>query len=172
MEVAPIIEEKKEQTIDKWFHIVIVVKGVQGFIELIAGVVAYLVPIHSIIRIVDHFTEEELLQDPGDFISNHLADWAHGLSIDAKYFAGLYLVSHGIVKLFLMWSLLSGRLWAYPTGIAVIGIMNLYQIYHLFRHFSFLLLLATLFNFVIMYLIWREYQIVLKNRAALSGAGS
>jgi FtsH-binding integral membrane protein len=42
-------------------------------------------------------TQDELIEDPRDFIATRLLAWAHGFSIETKNFYAFYLLSHGVV---------------------------------------------------------------------------
>ena len=79
-----------------------------------------------------------------------------------KSFATFYLLSHGIVKLFLVAGLLRNKAWAYPASLAVLGLFIAYQLYRLTFAFSIALVLLTVFDFVVIWLIWHEYRLVLR----------
>jgi uncharacterized membrane protein len=70
----------------------------------------------------------------------------------------LYFFSHGIVKLFLVWGLLTNRLWAYPLSIVFLTGFSLYQLYDLFIHFSWFTVLLLIVNVFTIFFIAREYR--------------
>ena len=70
----------------------------------------------------------------------------------------LYFFAHGVVKLFLVWGLLTNRLWAYPCSIIFLGAFSIYQLYELFITFSFFTLLLIIVNAVTIFFIAREYR--------------
>ncbi len=70
----------------------------------------------------------------------------------------VYFFAHGLVKLFLVWGLLTNRLWAYPTSIIFLGAFSLYQIYDLFIQFSWFTTLLLIVNIVTIFFIAREYR--------------
>jgi uncharacterized membrane protein len=70
----------------------------------------------------------------------------------------LYFFSHGFVKLFLVWGLLTNRLWAYPASIIFLTAFSIYQIYDLFFHFSWFTILLLVVNIATIFFIAREYR--------------
>ncbi len=69
-------------------------------------------------------TQHELSEDRSDIIASYLVRLAHDVSASTQVFGGVYLFSHGVIKVFLVESLLRGRLWAYPTAIVFIDIYD------------------------------------------------
>jgi len=70
----------------------------------------------------------------------------------------LYFFSHGIVKLFLVWGLLTNRLWAYPLSIIFLTGFSIYQIFDMAKDFSWFTLLLFIVNVVTVFFIAREYR--------------
>ena len=77
---------------------------------------------------------------------------------DTRVFAGVYLVIHGLVKLFLVAGLLRNRLWAYPLSLWFLGVFIAYQCYRYTHTHSLWLVFLTVFDLAVVFLIWREYQ--------------
>jgi uncharacterized membrane protein len=80
------------------------------------------------------------------------------LTAQSRLMGMLYFLSHGIIKLFLVWGLLTNRLWAYPTSIVLLAAFSFYQIYTLFSTFSFFTTLLLIVNLVTIFFIAREYR--------------
>jgi uncharacterized membrane protein len=57
-------------------------------------------------------------------------------------------------------ALLKNKLWAYPWSLVVLGSFILYQIYRFTFTHSLALIVLTVFDLAVIWLIWREYQIV------------
>lgn len=70
----------------------------------------------------------------------------------------IYFFSHGIIKLFLVWGLLTNRLWAYPSAIIFLGLFSAYQVYDLFVRFSWFTVLLLFVNLITIFFIAREYR--------------
>ena len=58
----------------------------------------------------------------------------------------LYLLSHGVVKLFLIAGLLRNRLWAYPVSLVVMGLFIAYRLYCHAQNGGAGLIVLTLFD--------------------------
>ena len=85
------------------------------------------------------------------------ADLAASLETSQQFFA-LYLASHGLVKLAVVAALWRGYLWAYPLALAVMALFILYQLYRLSLEMSWPLVGLTLFDLIVVALIWTEYR--------------
>lgn len=140
------------------FYISAVGKGVDGVLEVIGGVLLLAISPAQLYAVVRALTQHELTQDPNDAVANYLLHTAQNLSADAKTFGALYLLWHGIVKVFLIVALLQRRRWAYPVAIAAFLIFLVYQLYrYSHTHAPALLVLSVLDAFVIV-LTWLEYR--------------
>lgn len=152
---------KRTEKFDWWdrlFTIGIVVKGLDGVLELVGGVLLLFVAPARIRDIAVLITQPELTEDPNDFIATHILHSATGLSHPVVLFAALYLLAHGMVKVVLVTGLLLNQLWAYPWMIAVLGLFILYQLYQLVVAPSAGLVALTVFDALIVFLTWHEYQ--------------
>ena len=109
-----------EQRIHRIFEISVLLKGAHALIECVGGLVLALASTTSIAGWVNQLTQEELIEDPNDFIATHLLGLAQGFSITTKNFYAFYLLSHGIVKLALVAGLLRNKLWSYPASLVVL----------------------------------------------------
>lgn len=75
----------------------------------------------------------------------------------------VYFFSHGVVKLILVWGLLTNRLWAYPLAIVLLTGFSLYQIYDVIVRFSWFTIFLLIVNVITVFFISREYrQIIVK----------
>ncbi len=108
-------------------------------------------------RIVALLTQHEIAEDPHDVVANALRNAAAHLTTDAQVFGGIYLLGHGLVKVFLAAELLRGRRWAYLPAISFLCVFIGYQVYRLTVHWSVFLLLLACVDAVITVLIAREY---------------
>jgi uncharacterized membrane protein len=70
----------------------------------------------------------------------------------------VYLLLHGVVKIILVAALLGNQLWAYPWTIAFLLAFIAYQLYRLTFAPSLGLVALTVFDAVVAWLRWREYQ--------------
>lgn len=149
---------KPTTLLDKFYEIGIIIKGIDGLIELIAGVLLLVVSPAAITHLTSVVTRGELAEDPHDFIATHLAHAGSQLAHGHNIFAAVFLLIHGAVKVGLVTCLLLNQLWAYPVGLAVLGLLLAYQLYELATHPTIAMALLSLLDAVILWLIWREWQ--------------
>jgi uncharacterized membrane protein len=135
-------------------------------IECAGGILLYLVTTDTIASWVNMLTQEELIEDPNDFIAGHLSRMAAGFSFASKEFYAFYLLSHGLIKLLLVIGLLRGKLWSYPASLVALGAFMAYQIYRYSYTHSPGLLVLTVFDAAVMWLIWQEWRGVRRHRSA------
>ena len=144
---------------DRVFRVLIALKGLDGLLEVIGGILLLIVKPQQIAGLAQFLTQHELSEDPHDLIANLVLHGSHSLTgAHATLFGAIYLLSHGLVKVVLVWAVLANRLWAYPWTIAFLGIFIGYQVYRMFVEFSVGLLLLTVFDIVVVWLTVREYQ--------------
>ena len=153
-----------EKRIHTAFAIGVVLKGLDGVIECVAGLLLYFTSIETIVALVTAIANNEILGDKRDVVGNYLTRAAEHFSVGGKRFAAFYLISHGVVKLILVAGLLRNRMWAYPASLAVLALFIAYQLYRLTFAYSIILVLLTIFDLAVIWLIWKEYRIVESHR--------
>lgn len=152
-------ENRPHKTLDRFFYVSIWLKGLHAALEIVGGVALLLTSPEFILRVVALMTQDALANDPDDLVATTLLHAAQNISVGAKRFAALYLLSHGVVKIFLVIGLLRNRRWAYPAALAVFGGFILYQLYRFSFTHSLGLIALTVFDLGVMWLIWREYRL-------------
>ncbi len=150
---------KNTQELDQTFYVSLVLKGTFSALEIIGGLLLLLIPPQTVNHLAVSLTQGELSQDPRDFVANHILKVGHDFANSgSRYFAAFYLISHGLVKLFVIVALFKEKLWAYPAMVAVLGCFVVYQVYRLSLHFTIGLTLLTLFDLFIIWLTLKEYK--------------
>lgn len=157
-----------ERRIHQVFEISLLLKGAHALIECAGGLVLAFVSTDTIISWVKMLTQEELVEDPQDFIASHLMTMAAGFSVSSQHFYAFYLLSHGLVKVGLVIGLLRNKLWAYPASLVVLSLFIVYQVYRYSFTHSMGLIVLTVFDVFVMFLIWHEYRLV--SRKTSSGS--
>jgi uncharacterized membrane protein len=149
-----------ERRIHQIFEISVLLKGAHALIECIGGLVLAVVSTSAIARLVNALTQDELIEDPNDFVAVHLLSLAQNFTVATQHFYAFYLLSHGVIKVFLVIGLLRNKLWAYPVSLVVLGLFIVYQLYRFSYTHGFGLIVLTVFDVVVMGLIWHEYRLV------------
>jgi uncharacterized membrane protein len=88
--------------LDQTFEVGIILKGLDGVLEVLGGLLLLVVSPATIDRVVTSLTQHELSEDPHDFLATHLLRTAHGLTGAAVLFGAVYLLAHGLVKVVLV----------------------------------------------------------------------
>ena len=149
-----------ERRVHQIFEISVLLKGVHALIECIGGLVLAFISTSAIASLVNSLTQEELIEDPNDFVAAHLLSLAQNFTVSTQHFYAFYLLSHGLIKVFLVIGLLRNKLWAYPVSLVVLGLFIVYQLYRFSYTRGFGLIVLTVFDVVVIGLIWHEYGLV------------
>jgi uncharacterized membrane protein len=144
--------------LDRAFRVVLWLKGLDGALELIGGVVLLFVTPASLNHLVWSLTVHELAHDPNDFVARHLLHSASRLSRSKTLYGAVYLLGHGVSKVVLVVALLRDRLWAYPWMIGLLVVFIAYQLYRLAEQPTWGLIVLTAFDVLVVVLTVREYQ--------------
>ncbi|HET8575189.1 MAG TPA: DUF2127 domain-containing protein [Candidatus Paceibacterota bacterium] len=149
----------QEKYLHRLFILGVLFKAFDGTVEILAGM---LLLFPGIFRgIANAFIRGELVEDPHDFLANLLAHFLPALA-HVEFFATIYLLVHGVVKVFLVVGLLRGKLWAYPAAIIVFALFIIYQIYRYTNTHSFFLILLTILDVFVVWLTWHEWRLFQK----------
>jgi len=155
-----------ERRIHQIFEISVLLKGAHALVECVGGVVLAFVSTSAITSLVNALTQEELIEDPNDFVAAHLLSLAQNFTVSTRHFYAFYLLSHGVIKVFLVIGLLRNKLWAYPVSLLVLGLFIVYQLYRFSYTHGFGLIALTVFDVRVMGLIWHEYRLVRRHLAS------
>jgi uncharacterized membrane protein len=126
------------------FEIGVVLKGLNGLIELIGGILLLIFPPSAIRQFIINLS--------------HKPELVRHLSSGDKRFAAIYLLSHGIVKGVLVYGLLREQLWAFPWAIAIFIGFGIYQIARYISEPSVWLIILTVLDVFVIVLTWFEWQ--------------
>jgi uncharacterized membrane protein len=148
---------KSGDLLDRAFAVGIILKGLDGVLEVVGGVLLLIVSPTTIDQISRALTQHELSEDPHDFLATHLLHSAGNLTGSSLRFGAAYLLLHGVVKVMLVAALLRDKIWAYPWMIAFLIVFIVYQLYRMTFAFSIGLLGLTVFDIVVVWLTYREF---------------
>ena len=141
---------------DKIFEYSIILKGIDGLLEFVAGLLLFTVNPSTIHNFISFVTQKELLEDPNDIVANLLLHATQNIG-GITTFAIIYLWIHAGIKLIAVFGILRNKTWAYPFSLGSLGTLVIYQLYSLSERISVGMLLLTVFDIFIIWLIWREY---------------
>lgn len=150
-----------EKNIHRVFVVMLMLKGGNALLEIIGGMLFLFAGTLS--AIILFLTRAELVKDSTDFLANYAQHLLPYLSVHGQFFGAFYLLSHGMVKIFLVIAILRDKPWAYPATIFFLGLFILYQLYRFAYGHSTFLLLLTLFDVALIFLTWHEYKFMKKH---------
>ncbi|MDO8552884.1 MAG: DUF2127 domain-containing protein [bacterium] len=149
------VVEKREHAIYEVFIGAIVIKGVNATLEIILGTLLLFTDVVE--DIVSFLVQKELIEDPNSFVATYIQSLL-STTPQAQSFGALYLLSHGIVKVFLIIGLLRNKVWAYPATMAVLTLFIAYQLIRYLNTHSILLIFLSIFDATVIWLVWHEYK--------------
>jgi uncharacterized membrane protein len=152
------ISRLSEKYIHELFVVGLILKGISSTFEIISGV--FLLFTGSITAFLTFMIQAEVNEDPSGWIASYLQSILPFFSSHSQLYASFYLLSHGIIKIILVISLLLNKLWAYPATIASLMLFIAYQLYRLVYGYSLFLILLTIFDIILIILTWHEYNII------------
>lgn len=153
------MDTAEKQTIYQMFRLSVWLKGIVSFGEIVAGILALVVPLSIVRNALAAVSNGSLGERLGNIVAPYLQEAISFLSAGTALIA-FYLISRGLIKLLLIIALLRNKLWAYPSSLVVLGGFVVYQLYEFFLTHSVLLVGLSIFDLVVMYFIWQEYRIV------------
>lgn len=158
---------RRDDALDKTFHVALVLKGLDGLLELLGGIFLVVVSPDALNRWAHDITQHELSEDPHNFFATHLLHIAQNLH-HTQLLGAVYLLGHGAAKLILVIGLWLEKGWSYPFAFVVLTIFIVLQLYEFALKPSVGLALLTAFDGLILWLTWREYRRRRDRRQALA----
>ncbi len=152
------------------FEAAILLKGIHAALEVVGGVLLWLVKPDTLAGWIRALTQNELAEDPRDLVANFLVSAGEKYTASQQQFDVLYLLSHGLVKIALVLLLWRKKLWAYPVAVVVLGLFIAYQLFRWTATHSVSLLLLSALDAIIIGLTLREHARL--RRGARAGAGA
>ncbi|MFH0869882.1 MAG: DUF2127 domain-containing protein [archaeon] len=148
----------KEETLHNLFLIGLVIKGIDGILELIGGIALAFARTDAMASLVQRIFHHELLHDPTDIFANYFINASEHMSLSIMSFASIYLIAHGLIKLGLFSGLWYKKVWVYPLAGIVLSLLVAYQLIRFFGTHSVMLLSLTLVDIMIIILLRFEYK--------------
>ena len=139
----------QEKRIHQMFVVSVLAKGLHAMIEIAGGLALYLFSAGAIARWLDEI-------DRHDWIARHFP------ASEQRFYA-FYLLSHGLVKVVLVFFLLRERLWAYPASIVVFALFIAYQLYRFSFTHDIGLIFLSIFDLFVIALAVHEYRLLRKH---------
>ena len=135
-----------EKRIHQIFAVSVGLKGVHALVEIAGGAALYLFRADRLARL----------------LRPH--EWAaRQFPASEQHFFAFYLLSHGLVKVVIVYGLLKQKLWAYPASFVVFTAFIAYQLYRYSFTHDFALILLSIFDLFVIALAVHEYRLLRKH---------
>jgi uncharacterized membrane protein len=158
MEVLPTNKEEREKDILWFFDLALLLKVVNGGLEMLAAFLILVVPSSLVLKITQFATSGEIAQDPDDPVATAIRSAAHAFTIHTHYLLALYLVLHGAIKVMLVMGIFAGKRIAYPLFMIALVLFGTYEAYRGFVRHEGLLQILAIFDFTLLVLTAYEYR--------------
>jgi uncharacterized membrane protein len=151
---------------ERMFKVAITIKGIDGGLQFLGALLLMVIPPTLITGIANAIITRDLLGDPHGTLSTHLATAAdHFANGSSRWFAILYLLAHGVIKLALVWALVKRVMVAFPIAVLVLAAFVVYELWRATQTHSIALPIFAAIDIVIIALVIREYLKLRKERA-------
>ena len=139
------------------YVVAIAIKGFDGIIETLLGLLIVFAGPDKIYLAVLHFTTPELEENPASQAARAIQDGAAALQHLSSAFAITYLLVHGVLKSGLAISLLLGHRWIFPFAVAILMAFVVILGYRMTVHFSWWQVALALFDLLTVALVVNEW---------------
>ncbi len=153
------------------FEIGILLKGINGMLEIVGGGFLIFLTPGRMRNFTNFLIEHGVSEDPKDRIAAYILRMCRDFSVHTQYFAIYYLLSHGIIKVILVYLLWRRRLWAYPLAVVVLFGFVVTQVYMFSYRPSFWVGALTILDVLLIFLTLNEYNSIKKSIKTYSGEG-
>ena len=138
-----------EKRIHQIFAVSVSLKGLHALLEIAGGIALYGFSADAIARWLDEI-------DRGGLVARYF-------DLSEQHFYAFYLLSHGLVKVVLVYGLLKEKLWAYPASFVVFGAFIAYQLYRYSFTHEVSLIFLSVFDLFVIALAIHEYRLLRKH---------
>ena len=150
--------KNKTELLDFSFDLGLLLKSIFAIGEVIGGVSLFFLTPNLLNGIIFWMTQDELQEDPHDFIAQFLVNFGHHFSLSIQHSLAIYLLLHGLIKLVVLFLLWRKIIWSYPLSILIFSGFIIYQISDFFLTHSVFMIVVSLIDLVMIYLTFLEYQ--------------
>ncbi|HWT40216.1 MAG TPA: DUF2127 domain-containing protein [Dongiaceae bacterium] len=161
------VEEElgKSKPLDGIFYASILLKGVDGVLEVIAAVAILIFNPPRMHYYLDLIAQTDFARHHQSLFAHFVLPLTNSYTDNVRLFLVIYLLIHAAIKIISVVGLMLNKRWAYPFALITLGALMLYQLYDIFfvRPTAFMIIL-TVFDIFVLWLIWREYKIRILNK--------
>lgn len=141
-----------------FFEVGLALKALNSLLEITGSVLLLIFNPVRIQKVMVYLSESEYWSNPSNRVSRYLVELGTNLSPSAQQFATYYLMSHGGVKLAIVFLLWRKILIAYPMAIAAMASFIAYQVHHFIVNGSVYLLVISFLDLMMIIFTYFEWQ--------------
>ena len=149
-----------DRHIHRLFEVSVTLKGLHALLELITGAAVLALSPVAVSNLFLNLAEREQARGAPAFIAAVLLALARSVQHGGQHFAGFYLLAVGVINMGLVIGLLKRALWSFPAALAAIALLMGYQLYRYTHTHSIALILLTIFDAGVWWIVWREYLVL------------
>ncbi|GHE04198.1 membrane protein [Defluviimonas sp. 20V17] len=153
----------------RWLHgsylFGITMQAVIGATQLIAAIVLQVALHTDEITELAHWTSAMLASQRADPLAAALLRSVHDFTVHPHTFWSVYLFGHGLLNLGVAVALFARKRWAHPVSIVVLSLFIVYQMSDFFLTGAPVLILLSVFDLVVILLVWHEWLELHQRRA-------
>lgn len=151
-------EERREKEVLWIFDAALILKAVNGAIEVFIALGALFIPPQLVLWFIDFGTAGELAQDTNDPVASLLRESALAFSVSNHTLVAAYLILHGGIKVLLVIGIFAGKRIAYPLFMIGLTVFGAYEAYRGVVRQEMLLQVLAVLDFLLLALTAYEYR--------------
>ncbi|PKW13904.1 DUF2127 domain-containing protein [Saccharopolyspora spinosa] len=142
---------------DKLFRVAVLLKGLDGAVQLIGGVLLIFLSPDTVTRFAHAVVTRDLLGPPAGSLAGHFEEAAQHFASGGSTFVIAYLIAHGVIKIGLVIGLLLKIMPLYPVALTALGLFVIFEVLRAVQTRSIALPFFAALDVVIIILVLREY---------------
>jgi uncharacterized membrane protein len=154
------------------FQAAVIVKGINGFLQVIGGILLMVVGPVRINHGLDMLTVGQLEDSPNGLLLKLLTSNGVVRHVGPVDFAVFYLIANGLAKIAIVAALMKRKRRVFPYAVGFLGLFVAFGLVRLFTHRSPILAVAMAIDTIVIILIWREYKALAAEDAAHAAGAS
>lgn len=160
--MEPLVETKEEKKIERdilWlFDLALIVKIINGSLEVLTALLILFVPPSFVLKLSELVTAGEIARDADDLVATTIQSAAVAFTVHPHYFLAAYLALHGAIKVLLVIGIFAKKRIAYPLFMGALIIFASYEAYRGIVLHELLLQAFAVFDVALLFLTLHEYR--------------
>jgi uncharacterized membrane protein len=156
----------RSKLLHRAYQVAIGIKGLDGVIEFVAGMIIALVGSRQVYHFAIWATAPEIVRHPESHTAHVIRHGAYNFAHHPHKFAIIYLLAHGLLKIGLVVNLFIEHMWIFPASVVVLLGFIAFMAAKLMAHWSPWLFAFALFDTATLALVLNEWRVRVTQRRA------